>query len=96
MSQKCYLSAMIDYNEKSGFSRGSALYTNSNGIHPHEKLPEVFTYLVDDGSRKDLVQETEYNNNEVSFNWRKVRSIPENDDFFENVWREYRNNKNVY
>lgn len=94
--QKCYLSAMVNYNNESGLSRGSALYTNLKGIHPHAKLPEAFTYLVDDGSRKDLVQEMTYANNECAFNWRKVRPIPENDDFFENVWKQYRNNKNVY
>ena len=96
ISQQCYLSAMVNYNEESGLSRGSALYTNTKGIHPHDKLPEEFTYLTDDGSRKDLVQETMYQDGRVSFNWRKVRPIPENDDFFENVWRDYRKNKNVY
>lgn len=96
IAQKCYLSAMVNYNEESGLSRGSALYTNMRGIHPHASLPEAFTYLVDDGSRKNLVQETIYKDNNVSFNWRKVRPLPENDDFFENVWREYRKNKNVY
>ncbi len=96
ISQKCYLSAMVNYNRESGLSRGSALYTNLKGIHPHDKLPEAFTYLIDDGSRKDLVQETIYKDNSVRFNWRKVRPIPENDDFFENIWRDYRKNKNVY
>ena len=96
ISQKCYLSAMVNYNEESGLSRGSALYTNLKGIHPHDKLPEVFTYLLDDGSRKDLVQETLYKDNKVSFNWRKVRPVPDNDDFFENVWRDYRKHRNIY
>lgn len=30
------------------------------------------------------------------FHWRPVRPIPEDDDFFENVWREYREHGNVY
>ena len=94
--QKCYLSAMLNYNKESGLSRGSALYTNLKGIHPHDQLPEAFTYLVDDGSRKDLVQEMKYEKGNCSFAWRKVRPIPENDDFFENVWKQYRNNKNIY
>ena len=94
--QKCYLSAMANYNTESGLSRGSALYTNLNGIHPHAQLPEAFTYLVDDGSRKDLVQEMSFKDNACDFTWRKVRPIPENEDFFENVWKAYRNNKNVY
>ena len=28
--------------------------------------------------------------------WRPVRPIPKDDDFFENVWRGYRENGNVY
>ena len=96
LCQKCYLSAMVNYNEESGLSRGSALYTNLKGIHPHAQLPEAFTYLVDDGSRKDLVQEMKLEEGKCTFNWRKVRPIPENDDFFENVWKAYRNNKNIY
>ena len=87
---------MVNYNEESGLSRGSALYTNLKGIHPHAQLPEAFTYLVDDGSRKDLVQEMKLEEGKCTFNWRKVRPIPENDDFFENVWKAYRNNKNIY
>lgn len=31
----------------------------------------------------------------VTFAWRPVRPIPEDDDFFENVWREYREHRNV-
>ena len=30
------------------------------------------------------------------FEWRPVRPIPEDDEFFENVWRHYREDKNVY
>ena len=33
---------------------------------------------------------------ECSFAWRPVRPIPEDDDFFENVWRSYRETKNIY
>lgn len=29
------------------------------------------------------------------FTWRPVRPIPEDDDFFENVWRSYRENRNI-
>jgi succinate dehydrogenase / fumarate reductase flavoprotein subunit len=28
--------------------------------------------------------------------WRPVRPIPEDDDFFENVWRDYREHRNIY
>ena len=29
------------------------------------------------------------------FRWRPRRPIPEDDDFFENVWREFREHGNV-
>jgi succinate dehydrogenase / fumarate reductase flavoprotein subunit len=32
----------------------------------------------------------------VEFHWRKRRPIPQDDEFFENVWREFRANGNVY
>ena len=33
--------------------------------------------------------------NSSRFTWRPVRPIPEEDDFFENVWREYREDGGV-
>ncbi|MBO1752488.1 FAD-binding protein [Actinotalea sp. BY-33] len=30
------------------------------------------------------------------FRWRPRRPIPEDDDFFENVWREFREHRNIY
>ncbi len=96
ISQFVYLSAMLDYISNGGKSRGSALYTDPNGTKPFVQLPDVFTFTVDDGSRGDLVQEVRYKENGCRFEWRKVRPIPKEDDFFENVWRNYRENENVY
>lgn len=94
--QYVYLSAMADYIANGGKSRGSALYYDKNGNHPYESLPEVFRYCIDDNSKADMVQEVTYHNGTCTFNWRKVREIPKDDDFFENVWRSYRENGNVY
>lgn len=94
--QLVYLMSMKDYIEKGGKSRGSALYTDKNGFRPYESLPDIFKYKIDDGNKKDLVQEVLYKNGACEFSWRKVRQIPSEDDFFENVWREYRKNNNVY
>ena len=55
-----------------------------------------FTFTVDDGSRGDLVQEASWKGGECTFRFRKVRPIPEDDDFFENVWRSYRETGNIY
>lgn len=96
IAQFVYLSAMLDYISNGGKSRGSALYTDLNGIKPFAQLPDVFTFKVDDGGKGDLIQEVRYKGARCQFEWRKVRPIPKEDDFFENVWRSYRENENVY
>lgn len=94
--QLVYLEAMKDFAKTGGKSRGSALYSDQCGQKPYENLPDIFSYTLDDGSRGDYVQEITLQNMQCSVNWRKVREIPEDDDFFENVWRDYRNNGNTY
>jgi len=95
MSQQAYLGAMLDYAAEGGKSRGSALYTDKNGRKPYAELPDTFTFTVDDGSRGGLVQEAGLKDGALSFHWRPVRPVPEDDDFFENVWRSYRENGNI-
>ena len=95
LSQRAYLEAMIDYSAKGGKSRGSALYTDNSGTKPYNFLPDTFTFNLDDGSRADEVQQVEYKNGEIKINKRKVRPIPADDDFFENVWRGFRENGNI-
>ncbi len=96
ISQFVYLSAMKDYVDHQGRSRGSALYTDLSGQKPDPRLPEEFTFCLDDGSSADLIQEVSYRNGKVQYEWRKVRTIPEDDNFFENVWRQFRENQNIY
>ena len=50
---------------------------------------------LDDGAKDSLIQEMLYKDGKCSFNWRPVRPLPKNDDFFENVWRSYRENGNI-
>ncbi|MER2024194.1 MAG: FAD-binding protein [Eubacteriales bacterium] len=97
ISQIMYLSAMKDYAEQGGKSRGSALYTDPvDGRRPYPELPEEFIFAVDDGSRRNMIQEIIWDGGECRTEWRTVHPIPEDDDFFENVWRTYRENGNVY
>lgn len=96
ISQFVYLSAMLDYISSGGRSRGSALYTDKDGVLPLEGISDIFCFLPDDSSRADQVQLVSYSKEGCSINWRKVREIPKEDSFFENVWREYRKSKNVY
>ena len=95
LCQKVYLAAMLDYIDHGGSSRGSALYTDPEGHKPYACLPDIFTYRLDNGRQKDRIQETFYRDGKCSFQWRSVRPIPESDDFFENVWRSFRESGNI-
>ncbi|MBR2024568.1 MAG: oxidoreductase, partial [Clostridia bacterium] len=95
IAQSTYMVAMNEYVKLGGKSRGSAIYSSSNGQVP-AKMEEVFRFELDDGSNDANVLEITYNEGEFSSNVRKVRPLPEGGGFFENVWREYRTNKNIY
>lgn len=94
LCQRAYLGAMEDYVISGGASRGSALYSDPNGTKPDGRLSDEFLFRLDDGSGGNLIQEVLLGD-KLSFNWRPVRPIPHEDDFFENVWRTYRENGNI-
>ncbi len=94
--QLVYLEAMRDFVSQGGKSRGSAMYSDNTGKKPYENLPDIFCYDLDDGSRGDEVQEIILKDLECHILWRKVREIPKDDDFFENVWRDFRETGNTY
>ncbi|MDR2433135.1 MAG: FAD-binding protein [Treponema sp.] len=93
--QYVYLSAMADYIRHGGKSRGSALYYHKDGARPHPALPGECAALLDRGELASMIQEITCKNGTCSPVWRPVRPIPPADDFFENVWRTYRENGNV-
>lgn len=93
--QYACLVSMADYIDKGGKSRGSALYSDPSGIRPYQELPPEFTFIQVDGKDENLVQEMVYRKGVCEFEWRKVRPVPDTDDFFENIWRTYRENKNI-
>ncbi|MDD3252943.1 MAG: FAD-binding protein [Lachnospiraceae bacterium] len=92
ISQYVYLSAMMDYSRKIGISRGSFLVYNKNGTLPEEQLKELFRTIAKD-TDVSVLQEIRYLSEEetCSLSWRKVRPIPKIDNWFENVWRDFRN-----
>ena len=96
LSQRAYLTAMADYTAHGGKSRGSALYTDlTGGIKPFTQLPDTFTFALDE-AEAPLIQELWFEDGTCRTSWRAPRPIPEDDDFFENVWRSYRETGNIY
>ncbi len=102
-SQYVYLSAMADYLDHGGRSRGSVLYTDEAGSLPWSAddgteldLPGEFRFDLEEGLT-DVIQEVAWaGTGKPVFDWRAVRQIPTDDEFFENVWRHFREDGNVY
>ena len=93
--QAAVLTAMIDFGEKTSGTRGSALYCDGRG-EKDPKLEEVFRFSLEEGASLGRIQEILRAEKGFEIAWRDVRPIPEREDFFENVWRQYRENRNVY
>ena len=95
LSQRAYLTAMTDYTAHGGKSRGSALHTDlTGGVKPFGQLSDTFTFALDE-TENPLVQELWYEDGVCRTAWRAPRPIPGDDDFFENVWRSYRETGNI-
>lgn len=90
LCQLVYLGAMENYGKNGGGSRGSSLYTDKGGSLPHPKLSAQFRFREDEGERGKLIQEAACRDGRTEYTWREVRPIPQVDNFFENVWREFR------
>ena len=93
--QTAVLTAMIDHIKKGGKSRGSALYEDSKGIKPDFSLPDAFSFLLETKTDPQI-QIVSYEKDHFVTYWRDARPIPEENDIFENVWKTYRINKNIY
>lgn len=95
--QKAVLTAMIDFAKQTKITRGSSLYTDESGVL-RDGLEELFRFCPenDQNSRNQVQMLRQNADGELQITWRSVRPIPEAGDFFETVWRQYRENKNIY
>lgn len=84
-----------------------SLPMSGHGADPTAELdlPEIFRFRLDDGALDGEIQEAGWLPAEGTgkdpagvseLTWRPVRPIPDDDDFFENVWREFRKHRNIY
>lgn len=93
--ERVVLYAMLDYMKTVGFSRGSSLYTDKNGIL-RDGLEELFRFCPEKQEYTDMIQEIMLVDGKPCVHWRARRPIPDDDRFFENVWAGYRKNRNIY
>ncbi len=89
------LTSMSDfYKTADGGTRGSALYVSEDGELPAEGLEGLrYKNAPDLSGRVQQIKRSGFT--DFTVEWRDVRPIPKTDGFFENVWRGYRENKNV-
>jgi succinate dehydrogenase/fumarate reductase flavoprotein subunit len=93
ITQFVYLFSIKEYILKGGKSRGSYLIGDNSGKLPVSGLSEEFRYSLDNGDlmKQVCVINLEKENGKFSCiaGWKPVRPIPDEDNWFENVWNEY-------
>ena len=95
LTQYVYLSAIMDYIELDGKSRGSYLIYDKAGTLPAGDLPEFFRYTLDGGAFSDkvLVSNLDAENMRCTSHTEPVRPVPDDENWFETVWNDYMNGK---
>ncbi len=91
LTQAAVLSAAIDFDG----SRGSAIYSDENG-ELRKGLDEIFRFTFAKSSTYSQIQQIKYEDGQFKTSYRSVRPLPDDNEVFENVWRSYRENKNIY
>ena len=91
ISQFVYLEALKDYDARVGISRGSYLVYNAQGQVPNPHLDERFRNRTEE-TDTTVLQEIYYEADRKAcrVSWRPVRPLPSEEIWFENVWKDYR------
>ena len=77
IAQIALLSAITDYIEKGGKSRGSYLVQTEDGELPLNSLPDDFRFMLSEKNHEEnLIQVLSYLDGECICEWRKARPIP--------------------
>ena len=84
LTQQAVLTAMVDFCQTAGHSRGSAIYRQKGSTLPYGT------------NCLDRIQTVALQNGQWQITWRPVRPIPKRSDVFETVWRQYRETKSVF
>jgi succinate dehydrogenase/fumarate reductase flavoprotein subunit len=94
ITQFVYLNAIREFIEKGGKSRGSYLIQDNEGKLPLKNLPDAFKFSLDSGELLKRVCEVRFSMEdgipECDFEWKGVRPIPKEENWFEKVWNEFR------
>lgn len=90
ITQFVYLSAIKDYIENGGESRGSYIVGSPDGEIRIKEMGDDFRFSLDRGVLQNKIQITSLEKGICSFEWRNAVPIPKAEDWFETVWNAYR------
>ena len=95
LTQYVYLSAIKEYIEEGGKSRGSYLIKDEAGSLPIADISDIFKYSLDGGAfdGKAFTAELDRDTMECEIKSEDVRPIPVTDNWFETVWNDFMQGK---
>ncbi len=98
LTHQVWLDAIRAYLEAGGTSRGSVLVLDAQGDPPTETLEEEWRFKRHGGGKPgdgEILESWMGETGEIRHRWVPVRPIPEEGGWFEEVWREYREDRVV-
>ena len=95
LAQIAVLKSIESYLEEGGGSRGSYLILDKQGELVSEKLNEQWKYRPELIGLRRFILQYQYKEGAQQINWVPVREIPQDNFWFEKVWKSYIN-KEIY
>jgi len=95
LTHAVYLEAIKEYLKKGGKSRGSFLVLDPGGEKPCPQLEDDWRFSLekpDSFVNQRILEVTLSNKKRILKQWVKIRPIPQEEAWFENVWHEFRKN----
>jgi succinate dehydrogenase/fumarate reductase flavoprotein subunit len=89
-----YLEAIAAYLDKGGGSRGSYLVVDPEGESPCEGLGKEWRFKLagdEDFVSRHILELSLDDKGKVEKRWEDIRPLPKPESWFENVWKEFRN-----
>ncbi len=90
LAHAAYLACIAAYADAGGGSRGSSLMTGKDGISLHPSLDPDWNALEDRPDLREYLERLVHHQGRFEITWEPRRPIPQPDDWFENVWRAFR------
>ena len=100
ITQKLFLESILNYHENNGSSRGSHLILKDKlnpSLNEHYIIPpanlNLFKFIKSENLLEDKIQTIQLLSGITHIEWERVRGIPKEDTWFENIWKDFADGK---